>query len=176
MAISISLIKQPYTFTQPKLTSFCLLLFLYHLLLVQFFLCNTMCHPLLFVPLSLLCGSEKLPGVQTETTRPKLQVLLNQQQVPGQPPQCLHHQQGTPTYTHFLSITLQIYQWKMNDTPHLIIFFFLIQQDPDRLLQDVDINRLRAVVFRDVVHHFLLSLIIINMSLTFSTNKGLPHC
>lgn len=25
------------------------------------------------------------------------------------------------------------------------------QQDPDRLLQDVDINRLRAVVFRDVV-------------------------
>lgn len=27
----------------------------------------------------------------------------------------------------------------------------LLQQDPDRLLQDVDINRLRAVVFRDVV-------------------------
>lgn len=29
-------------------------------------------------------------------------------------------------------------------------------KDPDRLLQDVDINRLRAVVFRDVVSYACL--------------------
>ncbi|KAM7374484.1 hypothetical protein PAMP_007139 [Pampus punctatissimus] len=83
------------------------------------------CLRLGFPPLStsVLCGSEELSGVQTETKRSKLQVLLNQQQVTGQPPQCLHRQQGT-TDIHI--------------------------NDPDRLLQDVDINRLRAVVFRDV--------------------------
>ena len=50
---------------------------------------------------SVLCGSEELSWVQAETERSKLQVLLNQQQVTGQPPQCLHHQQGTTlTHTH----------------------------------------------------------------------------
>lgn len=49
----------------------------------------------LSVTVSVLCGGQELPGVQAETERSKLQVVFNQQQVPGQPPQCLHHQQGT---------------------------------------------------------------------------------
>lgn len=36
-------------------------------------------------------------------------------------------------------------------TRYIWYSIFYTQQDPDRLLQDVDINRLRAVVFRDVV-------------------------
>uniref|UniRef100_A0A8C6LPS8 Neurobeachin n=1 Tax=Nothobranchius furzeri TaxID=105023 RepID=A0A8C6LPS8_NOTFU len=35
-------------------------------------------------------------------------------------------------------------------TSKLFFLYIYTQQDPDRLLQDVDINRLRAVVFRDV--------------------------
>lgn len=42
----------------------------------------------------MLCGGEELSGVQAEAERSKLQVLSNQQQVPGQPLQRLHHQQG----------------------------------------------------------------------------------
>lgn len=43
---------------------------------------------------SMLCGSEELSGVQAEAERSELQVLSNQQQIPGQPLQRLHHQQG----------------------------------------------------------------------------------
>jgi len=54
--------------------------------------------PLLSI--SVLRGSEELSGVQAETERPELQVLLNEQQVAGQPPQFLRHHQGT---THTLA-------------------------------------------------------------------------
>lgn len=70
----------------------------------------------------MLRGCEELPGVQTEAKRSELQVLLNQQQVTGQPPQCLHHQQGT-THTHArIESTSRWQLWHRNmhmyDTAH----------------------------------------------------------
>lgn len=34
-------------------------------------------------------------------------------------------------------------------------------KDPEKLLQDMDVNRLRAVIYRDVVSHFSLTMLVV---------------